>query len=101
MRVSSAPVGTIPRASDVTDDPNPNSKPEAVGKRLGGVRIANDDHEPGLNHRTPPSWRALRPPAYWRFPQSQGARPDLPDSLDGKEHRRPAHLLVVPSRRVR
>ena len=28
-RVSSPPVGTIPSASDVTDEPNPNSKPHS------------------------------------------------------------------------
>src|SRR5215210_4085927 len=28
-RVSSPPVGTIPSASDVTDTPNPNSKPQS------------------------------------------------------------------------
>src|SRR3954465_5620977 len=30
-RVSSPPVGTIPSASDITDDPNHNSKPRSSG----------------------------------------------------------------------
>src|SRR5918992_521338 len=44
-RVSSPPVGTISTASDITDDPNPNSKPQGqqslqVAPRGLGFRFA-------------------------------------------------------------
>src|SRR3954466_7692130 len=38
-RVSSPPVGTLPSASDVTDEPNHNSKPQSSGQqRLRSTR---------------------------------------------------------------
>ena len=37
-RVSSPPVGTIPTASDITDTPNPNSKPRCSGAATRAVR---------------------------------------------------------------
>jgi hypothetical protein len=46
-RVSSPPVGTIPSASDVTDEPNHNSKPQS-GSVAGAV-----DHAGPANERHP------------------------------------------------
>src|SRR5215207_2444987 len=36
-RASSPPVGTIPSTSDITDDPNHNSKPQTSGRGRGAV----------------------------------------------------------------
>jgi hypothetical protein len=49
-RVSSPPVGTIPAASDVTDDPNHNSKPRSASAacaffRSGFDGIVRRDHD--------------------------------------------------------
>ena len=57
-RVSSPPVGTIPSASDVTDDPNHNSKPRTSGAARSGqpsADVATPDYDCRQPRGPPPS----------------------------------------------
>src|SRR5215207_6954813 len=61
---------------------------DAVGKRFGGVDIANGDDELGPAIALRRHAEGLRRPAHWRFPPRQRTRRDLPDSLRRKQQRR-------------